>query len=163
MVWVNPKSNYFAMGTFGMRFFGAVILLFCCGVFQNGQAADDAVFGLCDVGDVISARNGSLVPSKGKDCTRVILAPRGWRIKFTLYEIAMYGTVTSIHDGGTVVGTLKREFLGGVQGLVVPWCFTLQAMHLWCILIRVHQMTTSLMPRLKCYLTCLINVLVHQL
>ncbi len=122
MVWVNPKSNYFAMGTFGMRFFGAVILLFCCGVFQNGQAADDAVFGLCDVGDVISARNGSLVPSKGKDCTRVILAPRGWRIKFTLYEIAMYGTVTSIHDGGTVVGTLKREFLGGV-GVGSPLVF----------------------------------------
>ncbi len=113
MVWVNPKSNYFAMGTFGMRLFGAVILLFCCGVFQNGQAADGEVFGLCDVGDVISARNGSLVPSKGKDCTRVILAPRGWRIKFTLYEITMFDAVTSLHDGGTVVGTLKQSYSAG--------------------------------------------------
>ncbi|CAB4028365.1 Signal peptide, CUB and EGF-like domain-containing 1 [Paramuricea clavata] len=97
------------MAAFEMRLFRAAILLFCC-VIQHGQAADHtAVFGLCDVGDVISARNGSLVVSKGKDCTRVILAPRGWRIKFTLHEIDMFDAVAFIHDGGTVAGTLKYE------------------------------------------------------
>ena len=105
----SRPALYFAMGAFEMRLFSrAAILLFCC-VLQHGQAADHTVFGLCDVGDVISVRSGSLVVSKGRDCTRVILAPSGWRIKFTLHEIDMFDAVAFIHDGGTVAGTLKYE------------------------------------------------------
>ena len=98
------------MSTFGIRLFCAAFLLCSCGFFQQSHASRDAVFGLCDVDDVISARNGSLVVTKGVDCTKVILAPPGWRIKFTLYEIRNFDAVTSIHDGGTVVDTRKYDY-----------------------------------------------------
>ena len=103
------------MSTFGIRLFCAALLLFSCGFFQQSHASRDAVFGLCDVDDVISARNGSLVVTKGVDCTKVILAPHGWRIKFTLYEIRNFDAVTSIHDGGTVVHTRKHEYGKGFE------------------------------------------------
>lgn len=67
-------------------------------------------FGLCDFKEVISATNGSLLMSKGSDCTRIILAPRGWRIKFTLYEIANADAITYIHDGATTTGTLEKSY-----------------------------------------------------
>ena len=98
------------MSTFGMRLFCAAFLLSCCGLFQQSHASFDALFGLCDIGDVISARSGFLVVTKGVDCTRVILAPYGWRIKFTLYDVRNFDAVTSIHDGGTVVDTKKYEY-----------------------------------------------------
>ena len=97
------------MAAFGMRVFGVTILLFCYGVFRMCEAAVPS-FGLCDFKEVISARNGSLLMSKGSDCTRIILAPRGWRIKFTLYEIANIDAITYIHDGASRTGTLERSY-----------------------------------------------------
>ena len=111
------------MSTFGIRLFCAAFLLCSCGFFQQSHASRDAVFGLCDVDDVISARNGSLVVTKGVDCTKGILAPHGWRIKFTLYEIRNSDAVTSIHDGGTVVDTIKHKYGKGVRLSKIPEVF----------------------------------------
>ena len=97
------------MGAFGIRFFGIAISFFCYGVFRMCEAAVPS-FGLCDFKEVIWARNGSLLMSKGSDCTRIILAPRGWRIKFTLYEIANIDAITYIHDGASRTGTLERSY-----------------------------------------------------
>ena len=97
------------MGAFGIRFFGIVILFFCYGVFGICEAAVPS-FGLCDFKEVISARNGFLLMSKGSACTRIILAPRSWRIKFTLYEIANKDAITYIHDGASRTGTLERSY-----------------------------------------------------
>ncbi|XP_028407565.1 uncharacterized protein LOC114530190 isoform X2 [Dendronephthya gigantea] len=96
------------MDAFKSSFFAGAIFLCCCGVFQNGLAYGP-IFGLCDVGDVITARNGSLVLSQGTDCTRIILAPLGWRVRFTIHEIALHDAETRIHDGGTRVGTLANN------------------------------------------------------
>ncbi|XP_028394142.1 uncharacterized protein LOC114518358 [Dendronephthya gigantea] len=82
--------------------------------------------GLCDVyvGDVITAKSGSLVSSKGKDCTKIILAPSGWRIKFTIYHVRDYNASISVHDGGTTVGTKKYEIgIGQVVGKGGPLVF----------------------------------------
>ena len=97
------------MGTFGIRVFHVVILLFCFGAFRKWRAAASS-FGLCDFKEVITARNGSIVASKGSDCTRVILAPLGRRIKFTLEEIDNKDAITYIYDGAKRTGTLVRSF-----------------------------------------------------
>ena len=97
------------MGAFGIRFFGISILFFCYGVFRICETAVPS-FGLCDFKEVISAKHGFLLMSKGSDCTRIILAPRGWRIKFTLYEIANIDAITYIHDGASRTGTLEQSY-----------------------------------------------------
>ena len=100
------------MAKCNVRLFTIAILLFCCAVFQV-SAAEQTVFGLCDVGDVIKTRNGSIVFTKGNNCTRVILAPYGSRIKLILYEIKNFDAVTFIHDGGSRVGTLTKDYIKG--------------------------------------------------
>ena len=100
------------MAKCNVRLFTIAILLFCCAVFQV-SAAEQTVFGLCDVGDVIKASNGSIVFTKGNDCTKVILAPYGSRIKLILYEIKNFDAVTFIHDGGSRVGTLTKDYIKG--------------------------------------------------
>lgn len=60
-------------------------------------------YGLCDVGGAITSFNGSITGNSGNDCTRLIFAPKGYRIEVTIYKNTRVGDPAdlSFYDGGT--------------------------------------------------------------
>ena len=74
-------------------------------------------YGLCDVGDDITSLKGRIVGNDGVDCTRVLLAPKGYRIKITYHAKSSFVSgvdgYMDIVDGGTRYENDKHvRFLG---------------------------------------------------